>query len=68
MKRAYLLIAAMVTMLMSGQARATNDEACPEVVMNQEVANAGGIAPASGDSYTPIEVHQGGQDGGGALW
>jgi hypothetical protein len=62
MKSAYLLIALMITLLMSGPARAVNDEACPKLTINREVAQAAGIA------YTAIELHQGGQDGGGALW
>jgi hypothetical protein len=68
MKRAYWLIAAMVTLLMSSQARAIKDEACPEVTMNREAQRAAGIALTSGNGYTAIEVHQGGPDGGGALW
>ncbi|HEV8039319.1 MAG TPA: hypothetical protein VGP62_10690 [Bryobacteraceae bacterium] len=36
---------------------------------NSGVGHAAGIALAWGNGYdTAIEVHQGGQDGGGALW
>lgn len=62
MKRAYLLIGVMVTLFMSSPARATRDETCPKLTMNLEAEHASGIALAA------IEVHQGGQDGGGALW
>jgi hypothetical protein len=68
MKSAYLLIAAMVTVLMSSQARPIDDGACPELTVNREAGHAAGIAPTAGNRYTAIEVHQGGQDGGGALW
>jgi hypothetical protein len=62
MKRAYLLIGVMVTLFMSSQARATKDEACPQLTVNREAGHAAGFR------LTAIEVHQGGQDGGGALW
>jgi hypothetical protein len=61
-KSAYLLIAVMITLLISGPARAVNDEACPKSAINREEGPAAGIA------YSAIELHQGGQDGGGALW
>ena len=41
----------------------------PDSTINGEVGHAAGIALAYGNGYdTAIEVHQGGQDGGGALW
>ena len=41
----------------------------PDSTINGEVGHAAGIALAWGNGYdTAIEVHQGGQDGGGALW
>ncbi len=41
----------------------------PDLTINGEVGHAAGIALAWGNGYdTAIEVHQGGQDGGGALW
>ena len=41
----------------------------PDFTINGEVGHAAGVALAWGNGYdTAIEVHQGGQDGGGALW
>jgi hypothetical protein len=68
MKRVYLLILAMAALLMSSPAQAINDAACPELTINRELGNAAGIALTSGNGYSAIEVHQGGQEGGGALW
>ena len=61
MKRVYLLIAVMVALLMSSQARAINDATCPELTVDRAALTAGG-------RYTSIALHQGGQEGGGALW
>jgi hypothetical protein len=68
MKRVYLLIAVMATLLMSSPARAINDAACPELTIDREAQHSAGIALISGNGYSAIEVHQGGQEGGGALW
>jgi hypothetical protein len=55
-----------------GQAYATGPGSTlwnPDSTSNGGAGHAAGIALAWGNRYdTAIEVHQGGQDGGGALW
>ena len=81
MKRFHLVIGLMATLLMTKQAKGVKEYLdwtaldqvyvtgyLPRVaIYDPEYANSG-VGNAAKGYDTAIEVHQGGQDGGGALW
>jgi hypothetical protein len=81
MKRFHLVIGLMATLLMTKQAGALNENVAwtalkqtyatgpGSTLWNSDSTINAGVGHARGNGHhTAIEVHQGGQDGGGALW
>jgi hypothetical protein len=72
MRRIYLGVGLTAMLLATNQVKALNNHATgylPRVVIDQP-HDAVSVFQADTDVRydTPIEAHQGGQDGGGALW